>query len=84
MIVRSTVADIAVAPAKCLGGPLTNAAGGSSATKRRASLVAMNFAVDGWRARRSMTFMPSSMPPPAGMRVPRTVLAPWSCRRGSK
>ena len=60
----------------------TSAAGGSSITKCRASLVEMNRAVDGCRTRMSMTRSPSRSPPPAGIIWPSTRLLPVIVARG--
>ncbi len=62
----------------------TSACGGCSATKCRASPSEMNFAVEGWCARMSITFNPSSSPPPAGILWPSTVFSPKSCMKGAK
>ena len=76
MIVLQHRPDIAVAAAKCFGGPVDQRRRRIVGDEAAHQFSAINLAVTGWRARRSMTFMPSSMPPPAGMRVPRTVFAP--------
>jgi len=64
----------------------TSAGGGSSLTKRRASLVAMKRAVAGCRARMSITRSPSSRPPPAGITWPSTRFSPrsWAAVRKTK
>ena len=64
--------SLAVSPALAADGTIyangLNSPGGTvSETKVRTSLVAMNFAVDGWCARMSSTFKPSLKPPPAGI-----------------
>jgi hypothetical protein len=48
---------------KRLASRSTNVGGGASATKARASLVAMCRAVAGWRARSASTARPCSSPP---------------------
>ena len=74
-----------------VAGFLISALGGSrfmniiDAVNRRLTtddIIAMNRAVEGCRATMSNTFMPSSMPPPAGMMTPSTVFSPRSCMRG--
>jgi len=61
----------------------TTEAGGSSATKRRASLVEMNRAVAGWVASMCRTFSPSFWPPPL-MTWPRISFSLPSWMRSSK
>ncbi len=60
-----------------------SAGGGSSATKRRASLVEMNLAVAGLLHSMSSTCSPSFMPF-SEITLPMTVLGPGSCLVESK
>src|SRR5438876_3707887 len=60
----------------------TRAGGGLSDTKRVASFVQINFAVEGCRARKCSTSRPSFSPLDL-MRCPRTILSPGSCIRSS-
>ena len=81
-IVRTTARRLPRELVNVAAARFTSAGGGSSATKRRASLVAMNVAVDGCAASRSRTASPSPSPP-ASIVVPSTVFGPFACRRAS-
>ncbi len=82
-IVRTTSRILPSVRRKVAAARSTRAAGGSSATNRRQSLVEMNVAVEGWVARMWMTRRASSWPPPSIL-CPSTTLSPWSWMRSSK